>query len=266
MRLLTQRTFSPVDTDAISYADGYPSENQLLLTMEARNDDVLRRFVSLGWVMMARDGQNWKKTGHVLVIDADEGRHHRSWFILAYEWETDEEHYPDEGANTGMLRPPKRVKRDDSKALGVLPGNSNRTTIAYLIHYAEADETVPFVKYFGPDFAFDFKRFGKERKRKDASQWGPDLVEIMDWYWDPKEKKDICFNKAGQVYMTYDSKTGEYGGPYAIPPDEVGNIVDEPPRGPRHLQATLDSDLQNLNIVAEGHSHHHGTATSWSAF
>ena len=54
--------YSSSEDYAISYADGHPSEEQLLLTMAPEHDSVLRRFVALGYVMMMIRGA-WVKTG-----------------------------------------------------------------------------------------------------------------------------------------------------------------------------------------------------------
>lgn len=198
---------------------------------------------------MTTDGHIWKKTGHALVIDADQGRKNHPWIILAHEWETAEEIFAVENADTGKLRPAKRVKRDDSKALGVLPGHKNRTPIARLGQYGKDDEKGPFVNHLGPDFAFDLVRAGKEGKNKQAPQWGTDLVEIMPWFWDPEKEEEVCYNTKCQEFMRYDPKTGEYSGPYTVPCDQVGKIAEEH-AGP----TSLASRFEHLDIEPGGSS------------
>lgn len=34
---------------------------------------------------------SWYKTGHVLVIDMEDGRNRQPWFVLASEWPTDDD-------------------------------------------------------------------------------------------------------------------------------------------------------------------------------
>lgn len=128
--------------------------------------------------MIRGDGKKWKKTGHVLVIDADENRNKHPWFVLAHEWEEENE-VPD--FDDVVLRPEKKIKRHDSGAPGILPGHRNRTPIARLIHCGPRDTSRPLVQQFGPIFSFDVKRGGKEWRVKHHSERGPDLVDVMHW-------------------------------------------------------------------------------------
>ena len=106
-------------------------------------------------------------------------------------------------------RPDKRVRGNDSEALGVFTGYKDRTTIAYLKHSGTKPETsAPFLKQFGPNIDFDLERMdgaGIEEK----SEWGPDLVGIMGWYWDQDTNEEVCFNGDGSEYMRYNPKTGQ---------------------------------------------------------
>ena len=221
---------------AIKYADSHPSEASVYLSTAqdqkakrktdptlAANDELLRRFMPLGYVSMKIRGE-WVKTGFVLVIDVSYGRKCHPWFVLAAEFETDDEgHFFNHGSY--VVEVPKEVPINDSEAIGVLPGNSNRTTIAKLEH---CDDTrrrnEKFVSHFGENFRFKFKRMGQDFNRV-RSPRGPDRAHIMDWWWDPKEKVEVCFTPTGQPYIRYNPQTREYDGPKDGILDEMGNIL-----------------------------------------
>lgn len=212
-------------TRAIRYADGHPSEGPSDAIRTAVEDCTLRRFVSLGYILMLIDG-NWTKTGHALVLDADYGRNCHPWLVLSAEWETDDENYVLEH-ETEFVRPPKKVARDDAEALGVLPGHSNRTTIARFTHWAgrkENEGPEKFVTHFGEDFSFDLSGVG-ELQGEVRSPWGPGLAQILNWWWDPIEKEEVCYTDAGIEYMRYNPLTREYRGCKKMPLDEVSNTV-----------------------------------------
>ena len=150
---------------AIKYADGHPSEEHFHRKNTAGEDKILRRFISIGFVHMMIEGK-WVKTGHALVLDASHGRNCHPWFVLAQEWHTTDEKtimtY-----DTEYLRPPQRVRFNDEDALGVLPGSSNRTPIAPLIHWNRKDEpdtSEKFFEDFGENFSFDLGRMGHRKE------------------------------------------------------------------------------------------------------
>ena len=66
-----------------------------------------------------------------------------------------------------------------------------------------------FVSHFGPKFNFTFDRLGQafDAVTKARLLHGPDLVEILPWYEDPKTGEEICHTIAGIDYLRYDSKT-----------------------------------------------------------
>lgn len=166
-------TFS---THAIRYADGHPSESEHQPTWKATERPTLQRFVSLGWVLMMLNGE-WVKTGHALVLDADHNRHCHPWFVLAAEWETEDECYLLKH-DTQIVRPPKKIKRDDSTTHGVLPNHTNRTPIAKLVHANAAREgSEKFVTHFGKDFNFEFDRMGKNPNDV-RSPWAQTLLRL----------------------------------------------------------------------------------------
>lgn len=223
--------FSPSNGDitrAIRYADGHPSEGMYRLKHTAAEDPerTLRRFVSLGYVLMMIDG-NWVQTGHALVLDADHGIKCHPWFVLSNRWWTHEENWIHEH-DTEFKVPAQKVLRDDEEALGVIPleGQRNRTPIARLTHYrGKREGPEKFVTHFGEDFCFDFARMGQDREVV-RSPWGPHLAEIMNWWWDPVREEEVCYTQDGREYLRYNPATRQYQEPELVPPDEVGNIIE----------------------------------------
>lgn len=221
--------FAATDSGAISYPDGHPpgaippsqspdpatSSNLIsnpIPRTRASTDDKLRRFASLGWVMQETSRDTWKKTGHVLVMDMDDRslRHRQPWFVLASEWPTDGEE-TQEGDFTFYAQ--KRVLRNDRGVYGVFPGDNNRTPICAIWPYGrKPKEGEVILKQFGENFIFEPARFGGHRFAK-PSRLGPSLARVMDWYWDPEAKQEVCYTEAGLEYMRYDRATGEYSFP-----------------------------------------------------
>lgn len=188
---------------------------------------MLRRFVPLGWLMISdfTEAQGrwdpshyWEMSGHVLVIDADRGRECHPWLVLANEWESDDS--SDWEDRERIIRPPKRVGKNYDEARGVFPNDLNRTTITRLEHCGGFHPATPFLKQFGPDFEFvltgtcpGYLKWSDtdDIDSDNLSERGPDLAEIMHWYWlDSEESMEICFNEAGEEYMRYDPRTAQY--------------------------------------------------------
>ncbi|KAL8881733.1 MAG: hypothetical protein Q9198_001121, partial [Flavoplaca austrocitrina] len=66
VNLLHKQTPSPqADVPPSSQTDVYP-------TIGAQRNDKLRRCAALGWIIMEKSPGNWKRTGHVMVIDIDD--------------------------------------------------------------------------------------------------------------------------------------------------------------------------------------------------
>ena len=227
---------------AIKYADGHPSEGDYHLTDEfdkraaatpgpkrATEDRILRRFMALGFILMKINGA-WVKTGHVLVIDASYGRRCHPWIVLAAEWRTNDEEYF-ERHETEIVQVPKKIRFNDPDALGILPPNNNRTTIAPLIPYGGIKVgNEKFASHFGVNFNFDLERMGRSN-RGHRSPRGPDLADIMSWWWDPDNKQEVCYTPAGNLYMTYNPATRQYDRPYSGEVnDEVGNLIEDQPQ------------------------------------
>ncbi|KAL8763144.1 MAG: hypothetical protein Q9184_000989 [Pyrenodesmia sp. 2 TL-2023] len=222
--------YAPTRTGAISYPDGHPSEEELVLTVvseaggpptvkakpqpviTAREDNILRRFASLGWVIMEASNGDWIKTGHVLVIDMDERhvRHRQPWLVLASQWPTDGEETP---ASEFTWYADETVDRGDKEQPGVFPGDRNRTPICRIRPLrGEKPEEGPVLKQLGEHFDFEPVRYGGTRHWKE-SQLGPGLAHVMDWYWDPKKDQEVCYSKDGVAYMRYKPFTKEYSYP-----------------------------------------------------
>ena len=208
----SQLDFAGTDSGAISYPDGHPSglmadpiepgpsaaslsKIKKMVTIKPSNDDKLRRFTSLGFILQ-EEGGIWRKTGHVLVIDMDDRsmRHREPWLVLASEW-------PADGGETQKrdytCRARETVLRPDRDAAGVLPGDKNRTPICKIRPMDESKNDLPVLKQFGEGFKFKPVRYGGHRKARPSS-YGPDLAKVMPWYWDPKEEQEVCFTTEGK--------------------------------------------------------------------
>ena len=212
---------------AINYADGHPSENEYLLKRLATEDKTLRQFVSLGWVMIKTNGP-WIKTGHALVIDASHHRKCHPWFVSARQLETDSED-DFQKYDTDIMEPATKVKKkNDRNALGVFPGNNNRTPIARLTHFGWAPEgEEKFVSHFGVDFNFEFDRLVGIPDDEIRGEWGPDLVQILDWWWDPIKQEEVCYTHDEKECMRYNPSTREYNDPHALLEERVGIILED---------------------------------------
>ena len=216
---------------AINYADGFPSdENPRLskdqdissdeeITFSPISDRVLRRFISLGYIMIMNYYGGWEKTGHVLVLDADHGRNSHPWIVLASEWDTDDEALLILG-ETEVI-PPQIVALNDSDTPGVLPRDKNRTTIARLDSLHAISDGSKLVEHFGLGFKFKLERCGRERMPTAGKAYGPSLVEIMIWFWDPAEQREVCYTEDGRLRYSYDKYTRNYRGPRHLSSEKV---------------------------------------------
>lgn len=160
----------------------------------------------------------WDKTGHVLVLDAERSCH--PWFVLAHEWEDDTE-------LCETIFAQKSVRRDDSSAHGVFPGDINRTPVARLCYQDPSDDNgfTPFVLRFCKDFCFGLASTGgKKANRKNAIDRGPDLAHIMSWWVDSGNGQEVCYSADGSEYMRYDPKTRVYTYPLATCINTVENV------------------------------------------
>ncbi|KAI4207458.1 MAG: hypothetical protein LQ346_000587 [Caloplaca aetnensis] len=214
--------FAPTDSAAIYYPDGHPSgtwqprqpaatftPNPTVYTATARDDDKLRRFAALGWVIMENSEGEWEKTGHVLVMDMDDRavRHRHPWLILASEWPTDGEETEDGGF---MIHAEEEVIRGDSIQSGVFPGDNNRTPICRLLPLnRDLNDGEILLQSLGEGFDFKPERKGGHRLHRDTAK-GPDLARVMEWYWDDKAKQEVCYTKNGEEYMRYDPRSKTY--------------------------------------------------------
>lgn len=204
--------FAGTDCGAISYPDSHPARAVVepiesgpslaslpnvkkMVTIKPSDDDKLRRFTSLGFILQ-EDAGVWRKTGHVLVIDMDDRnlRHRQPWLVLASEWPADGEE-TQEGDFTYRAR--ETVFRPDKDAAGVLPGDNNRTTICEIRPMDESKNEIPVLKKFSEGFKFKPVRYSGHRKARPSGN-GPDLAKVMPWYWDPKEEQEVCFTKEGK--------------------------------------------------------------------
>ena len=203
---LTTFSYAATDSGAISYPDGHSSQSEAPgLKVNPREDDKLRRFASLGWIILVQPDGSWSRTGHVLMIDMDGGRNRHPWIVLASQWPREFEDA--DGGFTDYAE--RRVLRDDSTQPGVLPGGHNRTSIARIDPMDKSSEA-PVLKQFGPNFAFSVVRIGGEGSYTGDPEWGPDLAHVMEWYWDPKTGEEVCYGENRKEYMRYSRRTKLY--------------------------------------------------------
>ncbi|KAL8842824.1 MAG: hypothetical protein Q9176_002460 [Flavoplaca citrina] len=221
--------FAATDSAAISYPDGHPSEDDMtqqwdelpggnmgksrkLPIIKAKDDDKLRRFAALGWVLQQGRNGKWNKTGHVLVIDMDDRnvRQRQPWLILASEWPTDGEETED---GDFTIHAEETVGRNDRSAPGVFPGDNNRTPICRIMPMnKKAGTNVPVLGQLGDNFNFVPERLGGHRPAR-RSRYGPGLAKVMEWYWDPVAEEEVCYTAQGLEYMRYDRKSKAYSFP-----------------------------------------------------
>ncbi|KAG6991315.1 hypothetical protein G7Y79_00053g087980 [Physcia stellaris] len=215
---------------AITYPDGYPLGGHASpeAGFNADCDSVLRRFITIGHIMMLLRN-TWEKTGHVLVLDADSGwRRCHPWIVLASEWEIEDQAAAILGEET-WITAPKSIGRNVTDTPGVLPSDRNRTAIAKIM---PCDDSIKLtggklVEHFGPDFRFYLSRVGNESLGDSPEPLrGPSRAEIMQWYWDPIKEKEVCYTSTGQLWYEYDPATGEYNGAYPLPSGQYGNWLE----------------------------------------
>ena len=247
---------------AISYPDGHPSEDAApSLRVKSAEDKKLRRFASLSWIIHVCTNGSWYKTGHVLVMDMDQGRQHHPWIVLASGWPNEEEN--GDGEFTTYAK--TKVVRDDSSQPGVLPGDRNRTPVAKLEAMDNSNDE-PFIRRFGPGFEIHPIRFGGERSYDKKSSWGPDLPHTMDWYWDPVDEKEVCFGKNYKEYMRYDQQTKQYTYPNMadLLRSAVGEVGMFGELTPVEFTGSISivARLGNLEVQSEDRSHEDASSTS----
>lgn len=219
------------DADLISFVDAHPSDDQVytseqlfpssdagkdpgagkdLAEIHPSNDDKLRRFAALGYILQENSQKQWRKTGHVLVMDMDDRKYRKRqpWLVLAPEWPTD-------GYETATgeftHRAPCTVAFGSSGEYGVLPEGHNRTPIAPIIAMDESKRDKIVLAQFGENFDFVPDRRGGHRRSRPSNK-GPALAEAMNWYWNPVLHKEVCFRNKME-YMYFNPKTQSYSFP-----------------------------------------------------
>ena len=204
-RDITTFNYAETHSGAVMYPGGHPSEETLNKWISSAADDKLRRFASLGWVIQEDGSGPYTKTGHVLVMDMATDRDRHPWFILAFNWPSEDEQFD----GSFIVHAPERVFHNDKYTDGVFPGDSNRTTIGKISPFGKSENgTGPLLKRFSEDFEFTLLRDDAPRQGEDV-EWGPDLVYVMDWYWDPDMEEEVCY-KDGSEYLRYKPETDKY--------------------------------------------------------
>lgn len=197
---------------AISFYECHPSEDRELIKVGADKDTLLRRFFCLGWVIMIT-GDEWVRTGHVLVIDMDEtaNKKRHPWFLLASEWYDDHCLYPD-GDRT--IYAEQFVEQGRSDVEGIFPDTNNRTTVARLrsAQLERQNKTGPFLQYFSPNLEFEITRYGQPGQQRNDPRYlmGTYLPVLMELYWNDGTKEETCYNEDKMVYFRYHRLTGAY--------------------------------------------------------
>ncbi|CAF9941064.1 MAG: hypothetical protein HETSPECPRED_002861 [Heterodermia speciosa] len=216
---------------AVSFHECHPSEDEKikLIRVKADKDTLLRRFFCLGWVIMV-DGNEWTRTGHVLVLDMDEtaNKKRHPWFLLASQWYDDHCLYPD-GDRT--IHAEQFVEQGESDVDGIFPNTDDRTTVARLrsAELEKQKKTGPFLQYFHPDLKFEITRFGQPDQGRNDPRYlkGSYLPVIMELYWDDQMMEEVCFNEDKMVYFSYNRLTGIYS---YDQPAATDNYIERLPR------------------------------------
>ena len=214
---------------AVSFYECHPSENERMIRVRGDQDTLLRRFLCLGWVIMV-DGNQWIRTGHVLVIDMDEtaDKKRHPWFLLSSEWYDDHCLYPD-GDRT--IYAEQFVEHGRSDVDGILPKTNNRTTVARLRskQLNEQKKTGPFLQYFNSNLEFEITRFGQPEQGQNDPRYlkGTYLPVLMDLYWNDQTKEEVCYNEDEMVYFRYNRLTGDYN---YDQPAATDNYIERLPR------------------------------------
>jgi len=204
---ITNLGYAPTNCGAIYYPDGHPSEDVSHTDLSSSDDDKLRRFASLGWVIKVGPNGSWSRTGHVLVMDMGSDRDRHPWFVLASHYPSEYEQY--DGGYTYHVE--EKVIRDDTTQDGVFPGDKNRTPVCKIIPWGKSKDAAGSVlNMFGEDFVFATKRMGGHIKAKKDTPWGPDLAHVTDRYWDPVKEEEVCYQRNGNEYLRYNPKTDKY--------------------------------------------------------
>ncbi|KAL9036611.1 MAG: hypothetical protein Q9180_004206 [Flavoplaca navasiana] len=187
-------------------AVGYHHHPSTGPTQTASGDDgKLRRFKEVGSIL-AEDLHGWNRTGHVLVIDMDEGRNRHPWIILASAWQVEDEY------SSETVRAPKNVGRNNTRTSGIFLGHSNRTTIGRLTAISSKPNPTPLLLQFGPSFNFRLDEFGYRYQK--GMSFGPQLAHVMPWVkqlgW--RDWRQVCYvdNDGKQEYMRYEAKEQRY--------------------------------------------------------
>lgn len=174
------------------------------------DDGTLRRFKEVGSVL-AEDLHGWNRTGHVLVIDMDEGRNRHPWIILASAWQVENEY------SSETVRAPKNVSRNYTRTGGIFLGHRNRTTIGRLTAISPNSTPTPLLLQFGPNFNFCLDEFGY--RHQEGMSFGPQLAHVMPWVkklgW--HDWQQVCYvdNDGKKEYMRYEAKEQKYYPPQA---------------------------------------------------
>lgn len=219
---------------AVSFYECHPSEDQAMIRVRADEDTLLRRFLCLGWVIEV-NGNDWIRTGHVLVIDMDDtpNKKRHPWFLLASQWYDDHGLSPNENRT---IYAEQFVEQGTSDVEGTFRNTNNRTTVARLRSKQLEDQgkTGPFLQYLSPTLHLEVTRFGQPKQERNDPRYlkGTYLPVLMELYWDSQRNEEVCYNEDKMVYFRYNRVTGGYDYDQPAATDNYTERLPRPVPGP----------------------------------
>ncbi|MCJ1377158.1 hypothetical protein MMC17_000250 [Xylographa soralifera] len=146
---------------------------------ELENRGFLVRFQDVGWIMMI-EGSEWKKTGHVLVLDLH--RNFSPWLVLAPEWF---DHH-----KGGMVKPQRTLKKGEDTAPGILPGDKHWVPVAKL----QGNFLGQISTWFHEKAVFTMEKSGIDKATR--------LPHIMEWYVD-HNGDEVAYMRQDEEWYRY---------------------------------------------------------------
>ena len=187
---------------AMIYPDSHrPCDKESQLGVGLRNHDEqrLRRFVSIGWVVRGTS-KRISKTGHALVIDVEEGRNLGAWLVLASSFPNKTGDMDYDGDDN--IYSPQQIARGDTSTEGVLSMDEDRLTVGKIQARVHGEGHESVFRAFGREFEFVVGGKGGMNGGRE-----PELAGVVRWYWDPVAREDVVYTRRGEVFMRFDRET-----------------------------------------------------------